>query len=201
MSKKEKFLESFIDCAPVTQITQTIAQEALTALQRLEIPSTKDEYWKYTRLGKIVNNKYTQGEPVKILSIDEFKLPFETNLLVFINGFYSVEFSDIKDDAIKVKPFADGLKDDAEVSMKHFANYADHNSQIFTALNTAYSTNGAFVYSAKNSKGVFPVHILNITTGENHSTNPRNLFVAEQGSEVTIINTFETISEIGRAHV
>ena len=49
-------------------------RRAKEILNSLDFPTTKNEYWKYTRLGKIVNNTYTLGQPDKI-DITNFLIP------------------------------------------------------------------------------------------------------------------------------
>jgi Fe-S cluster assembly protein SufD len=194
MSKKESFLASFIDSSPGTEFSKNCTQEALDALDVLDIPTTKDEYWKYTRLGKIVNTEYSLGGDEKILTIEKYKLPLNVNLLVFINGLYSVVLSEIPDTNITVQSMAEARRNNSDLVDSYIAKYADHKTQFFTAVNTAFSTNGTFVHVAKNTKSELPVHILNLTIGDEVSANPRNLFVAEEGAEVKIINSFDTFN-------
>ena len=39
-----------------------IQNEAWDALQYLDFPTTRDEYWKYTRISKIANAQFTKGK-------------------------------------------------------------------------------------------------------------------------------------------
>lgn len=191
--KKQQFLSNFIGSAPKTEVTQKLAQEALTAIDELEIPTTKDEYWKYTRVGKIINGTYSQGQLIDIASIDDFKLPFECNNLVFVNGLFSEKLSSIKENSVIVESFASAKTKHPELLDRYVAKYADHKTQWFTAVNTAYSTNGVFIYIEKNTSANLPIHIINITSGKGVSMNPRNLIIVDKSAEAKVINSFETI--------
>ena len=72
----------------------------------------------------------------------------EYSLLVFVNGFYSKELSDIKalPKGVIAGSIADAIENNSEIVEKHFGKYADYKEQIFTALSTAYTKDGAFVY-------------------------------------------------------
>lgn len=196
MDKKEKFIQNFREASPSLAVAKELTQEALDALNKLEIPTTKDEYWKYTRLGKIVNADYTQKASNKITSVQRSLIPdLDAYLVVFINGYYSQELSTIvKANGVNLKPLALAKKEDTAVLSNHLAKYADHKTQLFTSVNTAFSTNGLFLQVEKNVKLDKPVYLLNITDGEKPACNPRNLLVIEKGAQATVINTFETNS-------
>ena len=53
-NKKQAFLDNFSEDKNNVNV---VKQEALKALENLEFPTTREEYWKYTRVGKIVNQK------------------------------------------------------------------------------------------------------------------------------------------------
>ncbi len=76
--------------------------------------------------------------------------------------------------------------------LKHFGKYADHQNHIFTALSTAYTEDGAFIYVPAGKIVEEPIHIIFITESEDEKilTQPRNLFVAEKSSQVTIIEHY-----------
>ena len=65
----------------------------------------------------------------------------------------------------------------------------DYEKNGFTALNTAFVGEGAFVYLPKNSKIDAPIQILYLTE-ENVISHPRVLIIAEAHAEATIIETF-----------
>ncbi|MCW8810645.1 MAG: Fe-S cluster assembly protein SufD, partial [Ignavibacteriaceae bacterium] len=79
-----------------------------------------------------------------------------------------------------------------EVLLKHFGKYADYQNHIFTALSTAYTEDGAFILVPTGKIVEEPIHIIFITTEGNEKilTQPRNLFVAEKSSQVTIIEHY-----------
>jgi len=197
ISAKEKFLSQFIglEITPENEYLLKVRGEAQEALNSLEFPTTKDEYWKYTRIGKILKGTYSQTPSFGVSDVEKFKIEgLEVNLLVFINGFFSEELSEISEkENIVIQPLAKARKSHSDIIEKYFAKYTDHNKQIFTALNTVYHTSGTFVYSKENAAIEKPIHIINITNAESAAFNPRNLFIVGKNSEVKIISSYETI--------
>lgn len=70
-----------------------ILSKAKDALSRLEIPTTRNEKWKYTRLGKIKNSVFQ--DPVKTNANRNTPSIAEGPKLVFVNGHYDDSNSDI----------------------------------------------------------------------------------------------------------
>ena len=196
--KKKKFLANFIDqIINKGQGGQLAAKdEALAALKNLDFPTRRDEHWKYTRVSKIINDTYTQAPSFNVESIDEFKMDgLKVNQFVFINGFFSEEFSNIiESDKVEIKPIAKAKKENKDLIERYYAKHADHNSQVFTALNTVYNTNGVFIHLKNNEVLKHPIHIIHVSDAENAAYNPRNLFIGGKSSKMQVIFSFETIS-------
>jgi len=175
-----------------------IRKDALSNFSKLDFPSLKDEEWKYTSIAPLLkynfvpsfNKKNISKDFIKSLLFDEM----EHSLLVFINGIYSEEHSDLLNlpDGVIVGSIAEEIKKNNEILLKHFGKYADRKNQIFTALNTAYTEDGTFVYVPDGKIVSEPIHIIFITDAgkEKVLTQPRNLFVAGKNSQATIIEHY-----------
>ncbi|MCW8813145.1 MAG: Fe-S cluster assembly protein SufD [Chlorobium sp.] len=171
---------------------------ALSNFSKLEFPTIKDEEWKYTSIAPLLKynfvptyeKKNVSKEFIKSLLFDEM----EHSLIVFINGRYSAEHSDLLNlpEGVIVGSIANEIKNNNEVLLKHFGKYADYQNHIFTALSTAYTEDGAFILVPTGKIVEEPIHIIFITTEGNEKilTQPRNLFVAEKSSQVTIIEHY-----------
>jgi len=84
------------------------------------------------------------------------------------------------------------MKSDSELIKKHFGKYAVDQDQVFTALSTAFTKDGAFIYAPDGKVIEKPIHIIFVTSanGDKILTQPRNLFVAGKNSKVTIIEHY-----------
>jgi len=173
-------------------------KEALSNFSKLEFPTIKDEEWKYTSIAPLLKYNFVPSFDKKNISKDFIKSllfnEMEHSLVVFINGRFSEEHSDLLNlpDGVVVGSIADEIKKNNEILLKHFGKYADHQNQIFTALSTAYTEDGAFVYVPGGKIVDEPIHIIFIASSgdEKILSQPRNLFVAEKNSQATIIEHY-----------
>lgn len=171
-----------------------LRNNAKNELNELDFPTSKTEYWKYTRLGKIVNNTYTLGQPEKI-DITNFLIPnLEAHILVVVNGYYSPELSNFTEvDGVTLTSLSAAKKQGFEGVKKHFNQFTQDKKEIFLALNNAFHTDGIYLEVAKNNSVEKPYHIINISTGNNTISQSRNLFIGNVGSKVKIIESFVNV--------
>ncbi len=178
-------------------------KEALSSFSKLEFPTIKDEEWKYTSIAPLLKHNFVPSYEKKEIPKDFIKSllfdEMEHSLIVFINGRYSAEHSDLLNlpEGVIVGSIANELKKNNEILLKHFGKYAASQNHIFTALSTAYTEDGAFIYVPAGKIVDEPIHIIFITTSGNEKilTQPRNLFVAEKSSQVTIIEHYASEEE------
>jgi Fe-S cluster assembly protein SufD len=173
-------------------------KDALSNFSRLEFPTIKDEEWKYTSIAPLLKYNFVPSYEKKIISKELINSllfdEMEHSLIVFINGRYSTEHSIILNmpDGVAVGSIADEIKKKNDVLLKYLGKYADYDNHIFTALSTAYAEDGAFIYVPVGKIVEEPIHIIFITDSgdEKILTQPRNLFIAEKDSRVTIIEHY-----------
>jgi Fe-S cluster assembly protein SufD len=180
-----------------------IRKDALSNFSKLEFPTTRNEEWKYTSIAPLLKHTFIPAR--KSTSVDASKIKqflfnaLEHSLLVFVNGFYSDELSDIKDlpKGVIAGSIVDAIDNHPEIVQKHFSRYADYKEQIFTALSTAYTKDGAFVYIPDGKIIEEPIHILYLGFAGNEKIliQPRNLFVAGKNSQATIIEHYASLDE------
>lgn len=156
-------------------------------LSELDFPTTKNEYWKYTRVTKISRPSYKFSNITGLkVDLSEVRIPnLDTYEIVFINGFISLENSSLPSSSeIELIPLRDSKTDDYNSC---FSKNLDSITNIFSALNTAYFTDGILI----KAKGEIakPIHIIHYSTGENIISQPRNMFVATKNSSLTILKS------------
>ena len=120
-----------------------IRKEAFDRFNELGFPTMRHEEWKYTNLGQILNQQYELAR-ASFLPEDFFnQRPFAdipANIVVFVNGFYSTEYSTIIDDvsSIGIHSIAKLRMEKSELLTAHFSQYAPYTNDALTALNTAF---------------------------------------------------------------
>ncbi|MGD1846385.1 MAG: Fe-S cluster assembly protein SufD [Salibacteraceae bacterium] len=195
-SQKEKFLSQFKEncCIDTNRDLQNIRDAAQAALEKLNFPTTRDEYWKYTRIAPILRGTYHQmpgSEPVDlgptlIENMDSYDL-------VFVNGYFSPEHSSrLESESWLVLPLSEARNNYPELITKHYGQYADYEKHAFTALNTAYCQEGACILLKDNAQLDKPVRIINLTQGDAIAYHPRNLLVFGKGSKGAVLLSYET---------
>jgi Fe-S cluster assembly protein SufD len=173
-------------------------KDAMSAFSRLDFPTLKDEEWKYTSIASLLKHNFVPSYDKKNISKDLIKSflfdEMEHSLVVFINGRFSEEHSILLNlpKGVIVGSIAEETKTNNQILLKHLGKYADHQNHIFTALSTAYTDDGAFIYVPEGKIVEEAIHIIFLTAsdGEKILTQPRNLFIAEKNSQVTIIEHY-----------
>jgi Fe-S cluster assembly protein SufD len=172
---------------------------ATARVQELALPSTRDEAWRFTDLTPLlqaelqpVDNHPTLGFP----HIKPFIIPEAvSSRLVFVNGIYDPALSAVDGlpDGVLVTNLATGgtLKDFlSQLAQQPGAE------EVFTTLNTASFTDGAFIWVEKDQVVDIPIQVLYVSTATQPlSAHPRCLVIAQPGSKITLIEEFVALHE------
>lgn len=194
------YLEAFgklKDRLPNDTFAQT-REIALALLTEKGLPTTRHEDWKYTNLLPLEKEAFTPLLPNELAAETDVR-PFDfgnepVNLVVLVNGAYSPTLSHIAE--------TDKLYSNSINSAKEDAKYQDLISEYFKgrnnsqdavlALNTAFTTDGAFIHIAKGAVLEHPIVLQSIVTNQTagHSIHPTNIVLADANSQATIIHLY-----------
>ena len=192
LTKKDKFLQPLSE--PLEGISahvpEKIKSEAKAALEELHFPTRKTEAYKYTRVNKIVNAEWKTGDGAADVDLTDQSIPaIDAWKAVFVNGFYRADLSDLDTVQNGISCHAISDLDSSDLEGIYGAQ-SDHTTEIFSALNTAYSTGGMFIKSEKGAVSEKPIHIVHITTGKNTIAQPHHILVAETNSRLEVVQSF-----------
>lgn len=192
--KKDKFLAGLMKnpTADTVGNQQQLREEAYKAIHKLNFPTLKDERWKYTRVAGILKKDFEQKTGEVPESVEAYKIAdYNADVLVFVNGIFNADLSKVeKQSGIHVLTLAQGKVEHYDVIDRWMGTIADHHTNIFTAMNTAFHKTGVLVYAEKKARAERAVHIIDISSGEGVTHAPRNLFVAEDDAELEITHSF-----------
>lgn len=195
ISPKEKFLETFLSSA----VNGGVGKEAMESIKNMDFPTTRNENWKYTRVTPIIKHDYKIYKDTKSnLDIESYKITgLKANVLVFVNGYFAPEKSIIlsHDKNLIITNIAQARKDYESILESYFAKLADHKNEIFTAINTAYSEDGAFIFIPDNTVVDLPIHLVYLSQGDSVISQPRNIIVSGKSSSAKVIITHESIGD------
>jgi len=170
--------------------------QAFELLKGLEFPTRKTEDWRYTSVKKILKKKYVQfNEAEKVGLSDQIVPSLDAYNIVLVNGVYSEELSDVNfPDEIVVDTFPKALEEHVSLIHSTFNGIAKNNEEVFTALNTSYFHEGVFIHIPKKVKLEKSIHIIHVNTKSNTVSNVRLLIVADEFSEVGVVQSFASIN-------
>ena len=180
-------------------------KSAIDRFSNLGFPTMRDESWKYTNVSPIAEVPFKPAFDFVLqnLSLQKIK-PFlfgqdHWQRLVFVNGIYSKEMSSVavSKNGLKIGNLEPILTSDAKLIEPYLAHYASYDRSAFTALNTAFLQDGAFIYLPEGKVAEEPIHLLFVSFPQDQSivTYPRTLIIAGKNSKATIIESYVAIGD------
>jgi Fe-S cluster assembly protein SufD len=179
-----------------------LRREALSKFSELDFPTTKDEEWKYTSIAPLLQHNFKPDfEKHSITKEQVNKFTFESlepNVAVVVNGLYYPKLTILNGipEGVTVGSIAKAISANSPLVERHFGKYAEFGTHIFTSLSAAFTKDGVFIHVPEGKIVEQPIHILFITVSGNEKllVQPRNLFIADKNSQVTIIEHFVNIN-------
>lgn len=165
----------------------------------LGFPTVKDEEWKYTNVAPIARMQLEGLSPAAGEELPAFGVPeARESQLVFVNGKLRMDLSSV--DAIPAGVVAVNLSqavagEKGEIVRQYLGRAADYVSSGFTALNTAFISEGAFIHIPNNTIVETPIHFVFISDGAERMNFPRVLIVAGENSSATVIESYLSVSD------
>jgi Fe-S cluster assembly protein SufD len=201
---KEKFVQEFEatlnNDAP--NFIKSIREEAIKSFEQLGFPTTKMEYWKYTNVKPILEHSYKAANKNQTINLTKEELNkyliagYDSTLLVFFNGCFFKEYSQTNN--LPAGVIIDSLinQQNNPLFQKHYAQIVDYTKEAFTAMNTAFANDGAFIFIPEKTVIPQAIHILYLTDSidGNVISFPRNLIIVSQSSQVQIVESYHSIS-------
>lgn len=189
---KEDFLSHFknLDFSFDAEFSRKKRDEVKEKIKALAFPTSKTEYWKYTRVNKIIKGNYQADFPEGELDL-ELSVPAK-NCIVLVNGYFHKALSWSEEQkGVHFSSLSDA-KENSAIMPQKFATLSKDDSEIFAAINTAYHQDGAFLHVEKGVQTEEPYYVINILDSKGAVANPRNLFIMEEGSSAKVV--LKTIS-------
>jgi len=119
--------------------------------------------------------------------------------LVFVNGFFIEEKSKISQNikGAYVGSIKGALNTHKEIIEEIYCKTDLQKQNFFTAINSAYAQNGAFIYIPDNVVLEKPIHIVNFVHGDNQKvfSQTRNLIIVGKNSQAKFVSSYHSLSE------
>ncbi|MCM2250600.1 MAG: Fe-S cluster assembly protein SufD [Geothrix sp.] len=163
----------------------SLREAAELRLAGRELPTTRDEDWKYTDLKALAQISFKPA-PEATVDVSSHLLPEMVGTRqVFVNGRHASHASCASAVPAGVRYFPMSHASEACHALGSVGNGAAKG--LFEDLNTARFEDGAVILVPRNLKVALPLHLLFITKAEAAAVFPRLLVVLERGAELELV--------------
>jgi Fe-S cluster assembly protein SufD len=180
---------------------QKLRREAFAQFTSAGIPTTKVEDWRFTNLASLAQTPFRLPKngrsAVAARHLAHYRLEGTACQLVFVNGHFAADLSihGQMPKGVRVASLAAEIASAPGVVESSLGRYLHTQRDAFSALNTAFMEDGVYVHIAKDVVLEAPIYCLFLSAAEAAPTmtHPRNLIVAESGSQATVIEDYVSL--------
>jgi Fe-S cluster assembly protein SufD len=185
---------------------QDLRERGASRFAALGFPSVREEEWRFTPVTPIASGEFhlaPAGPALTESDLAGYVYGDAVNRIVIVNGRYSPELSRTPGlpPGMRVGSLSAAVTERADDVARFLGRLAEFDTRPFTALNTAFVDDGAFVQIPDKAILEAPIQVLFLTTGEAGSADapssepaimahPRVLIVAGDGSQSRIVETY-----------
>ena len=170
---------------------QTIRRSAMAAFHENGLPGPKHERWKFTSLKSLEKQPYLPAFKSVVANDQIQRLLEGTVSVVIVNGQFDKAASDLKalPDGVIIMGLAEAIKNHADLVEPHLGRLASADKHHFPALNASFMQDGLFLHLPRNVtvEPVIEVNFVTTAVADHQAFQPRNLIVAEAGSNATLL--------------
>ncbi|MCL5035101.1 MAG: Fe-S cluster assembly protein SufD [Bacteroidetes bacterium] len=180
----------------------SVRKQAIDRFAQIDFPDTHQEDWRFTDISPILRHTFSRADKEATAiqtkgQLSRFQFNgMKSRLVTFVNGSYLPELSiqlPLPEGAV-IGSLADALKNRNDAVSGHISNDASVGENAFTALNLAFTADGAFVYIPDGTEIEEPLHLLFISTGPGEFiSQPRNIIIAGTNSSVRIVEHYVSL--------
>lgn len=175
---------------------------ALERANALSVPTTRDEAWRFTDLAPLyrlaLKKPLDDATMPAADAIAQWIAPEVPVRLVFVDGRFAPGLSALPNaDAmpgLTVSTLAAAMASGDATVQTHVGRLASVDDDLFTAVNTAWLRDGAFVHAGRGASGT-TIHCLFVATQPDVAQHPRILVVAEEGAEVALVEDYVAMQD------
>jgi Fe-S cluster assembly protein SufD len=187
------------------EFLSSLRKKAFEAFYTAGFPTTKNEEWRFTNLAPILSNDYncyfenTEGD----VDVESFFrcdiMDLDTYTAVLHNGWFVYKTAPITKlrNGVIIGSLQKAFEEYPELIKKHFGKYCDIENNAFEALNTAFASDGVFIYVPDNVIPDKPIQIINIINKkESIFIQPRNLVIVGKNSKLSLVLCDDALSHM-----
>src|SRR5436309_311792 len=178
-----------------------LRQDAFARFCEVGFPTTHDEDWRFTNVSAIERTPFRliRNDRTRLSQqeLEPYRVPGVACQLVFVNGRFARELSVLNNlpAGVEVSGLAGKTTSGPGAIELHLGRYLDTRGDAFCALNTAFAEDGAYVHIPRGTLVEEPIYLLFVSTADDapSMSHPRNLIVAEEDSQATIVEDYVSL--------
>ena len=180
---------------------KSLREDAFTRFCERGFPTTHDEDWRFTNVSAIARTEFSlAAKTTTHLSkkdLESWRIENAAAELVFVDGRFSRELSNLAalPSGVTVSGLADEMTHHPAAVEAHLGRYLDIRRDPFSALNTAFTEDGAYVHVRRGTVVERPIHLLFVSTAGDVPTvtYPRNLLAFEDEVQATVVEEYVSL--------
>lgn len=180
---------------------EAVRQKAFREFKERGIPAGRNEEWKYTRIGTVLNKDFQlalQPSSLTAAALEPHRLPGHkgANELFFVNGIFSETLSTIRSASLTVMSLEQAVHSEyGQIVTSHLGHSSLYQKDGINALNTAFVHGGVFIHAKKGRVIEHPVYLYNIIDARsvNILAQPRSLVHVGENAQVQFVETSATL--------
>jgi Fe-S cluster assembly protein SufD len=196
ITEKHRYLQDYdrFDKAAPASTFQGLRQSARARLRELSFPTPKTEDWCFTSVANLLKVPF---EPASEALVDARALPDLSTptaiRLVFVNGVFAPDLGS-KDASARGVEIGNlgAVRGEQARRLDLVLGLADYKGQVFTALNTSFLHDGAYIVVPEGKLIEEPIEVIYLSApaGKTIVTHPRTVVVADKGSRITVLEHY-----------
>ncbi len=176
-------------------LNPALITKSLDVIENTDFPTTRDEAWKYTRLGKITGIKLEDKvDRFGSLSREKINAKFQISrsglTFVFENGVFRSDLSSGEfPKGATIKPLTGCSKEE----LSSLGENVILSGEVFNAINTLFAVDGIYISVDKNIVIDEPIQFIHLLSGTNSIVNTRNFIQLAPFSKAEIIQSYYSL--------
>jgi Fe-S cluster assembly protein SufD len=168
-------------------LLSSLLEEAKEVLSNSDFPTTRNEAWKYTRVGRIASIKSEKNGNILSTLPAEFNIDPSALTVVLENGKLITDLSNLTlEQGLTIKPLSECSADELGLIGKN----VKLQGEIFNALNTLFMNEGLFIQIADKAQIEGALQIIHVTTGNATVSNIRHFIHCGRFAKASVIQGY-----------
>ena len=201
----ETYLEQFTEFQKLSRgyappWLRKLREDAFALFCEKGFPTTHDEDWRFTNVAAIARTPFAlpprNATPLMGSALQHWRMKTVAVELVFVDGEFARELSVLTSlPGVFVSSVREAFTSRPEALEPHLGRFLDIRRDLFSALNTAFAEDGAYVHIRRGAVLEGPIRLLFVSTASDVPTmiHPRNLLVFDDESQGTVIEEYVSL--------